>query len=49
MSKDIILLLYFFRVLERTLNFQCPEKKKESHRSSGSEVIDSEIGAYLTR
>ena len=28
-------------------NFQCSEKKNEPHRSSISEVIDSERSAYL--
>ena len=38
----------FFAFLESTLNFQCSEKKKnEPHRSSISEVIDSERCAYL--
>ena len=31
-----------FKFLESELNFQCFEKKNEPHRSSISEVIDSE-------
>ena len=37
---------YLFAFLESTLNFQWL-KKKEPHRSSISEVIDSERCAYL--
>ena len=33
--------------LECTWNFQCSEEKNEPHRLSVSEVIDSEICAYL--
>ena len=33
--------------LESTLNFQFSKKKNETHRSSISEVIDSEICTYL--
>ena len=36
-----------FAFLVSTWNFQCCEKKYEPHRSSISEVIDSEICAYL--
>ena len=41
------LLHFFFAFLESTLNFQCSEKKNEPHRSSISEVIDSERCAYV--
>ena len=36
-----------FAFLVSTWNFQCSEKKYEPHRTSVSEVIDSEICAYL--
>ena len=36
-----------FAFLVSTLNFQCSEKKKPPHKSSISEVIDSERCCYL--
>ena len=38
---------FFFAFLESELNFQCFQKKNEPHRSSISEVIDSERCACL--
>ena len=38
---------FFFPVLKSTLNLPWSEKKKKPHRSSISEVIESERCAYL--
>ena len=39
-------LLHFFAFFVSTWNFQCSENKNEPHKSSISEVIDSERCAY---
>ena len=38
---------HFFALLVSTRNFQCSERKNESHMSSICEVIDSEVCVYL--
>ena len=42
-----LLAIHFFASLVSTWNFKCSERKNESHTSSISEVIDSEVYAYL--
>ena len=46
-NHKIFAAFFFFAFLESELNFQCFEKKNEPHRSSISEVIDSERCACL--